>query len=86
MTARDARRLGEPDPGQLAYAVAQGFCVVTHNREDYEELHRQYIAARQDHAGIIIAIRRPPFQIAQRLFQVLNRLTADEMRNQLLYI
>ena len=61
-------------------------CVVTHNREDYEELHLQYIAANRDHAGIIIALRRRPYQIAVRLVQLLNRITADEMRNQLLYI
>ena len=86
VTARDVRRLGEPDPDQLAYAVEQGLCVVTHNREDFEELHHQYIAAGRDHAGIIIAFRRRPRQIFNRLLPILNRITADEMRNQLLYI
>ena len=60
--------------------------MVTHNREDYEELHRQYMAAGRSHAGIIIAFRRRPREIFNRLLPILNRLTADEMRNQLLYI
>jgi hypothetical protein len=85
-TARDAGQLSKPDSEQLAYAVEQGLCVVTHNREDFEELHLQYIAANRDYAGIIIALRRRPYQIAVRLVQLLNRITADEMRNQLLYI
>ena len=85
-TARDAGHLSKPDSEQLAYAVERGFCVVTHNREDYEELHLQYIAAGRNHAGIIIAFRRRPREVFNRLLPLLNRITADEMRNQLLYI
>ena len=59
--------------------------MVTHNREDYEELHRQYIAAGHNQAGIIIAFRRRPREISNRLLPILNRITSDEMRNQLLY-
>ena len=47
VTARDALQLGRPDPEQLAYAVEQGMCSVTHNRGDFEESHRHYIAAGQ---------------------------------------
>ena len=59
---------------------------MTHNRGDFEELHRQYIAASRNHGGIIIAVRRRPYEIGDRLLQLLNLITADEMRNQLLYI
>ena len=86
VTARDAGQLGQPDSEQLTYAVAQDFCVVTHNREDFEELHRQYMTAGRNHAGIIIAFRRRPGEVARRLVPLLNRFTADEMRNQMLYI
>jgi hypothetical protein len=78
--------LGYPDPEQLDYGASLGLCVVTHNREDFEELHRQYLAADRDHAGIVIAIRKRPYEVWARLREVLNTLTADEMRNQLLYI
>ena len=86
VTARDEGQLGKPDAEQLTYAVEHGFCVVTHNREDYEELHRQYVAEGRSHSGIIIAYRRRPFRIAGRLSNLLETITADEMRNQLLYI
>jgi len=38
------------------------------------------------HAGIIIAVRRPAAELVQRLLKVLDRLTADEMKNLLIYI
>ena len=78
--------MNKPDSEQLAYAVERGFCVVTHNREDFQELHLQFIAANRDHAGIIVAVRRRPYEVARRLVLLLDRITADEMRNQLLYI
>ena len=74
------------DSEQLAYTVERGLCVVTHNREDFQELHLQFIAANQDHTGIIIAALRRPYEVARRLVLLLDRVTADEMRNQLLYI
>ena len=85
-TAREAGNLSKPDSEQLDYAVERSLCVVTHNREDFEELHRQYMEVGRNHAGIIIAVRRGPYQVARRLVPLLNRITADEMRNQLLYI
>ncbi len=38
------------------------------------------------HAGIVIATRRHPHEVARRLFALLNTLTSDEMQGQLLYI
>ena len=86
ITARDEGQLGKSDAEQLAYAAERGLCIVTHNRGDFEELHRQYIVEGRNHAGIIIAVRRRPYEIGDRLLQLLNLITADEIRNQLLYI
>ena len=86
VTARDARQLRRSDAEQLDYAVARNMCIVTHNRRHFEELHSQYMAAGHDHAGIITVFRKRPYQIADRLSHLLETITADEMRNQLLYI
>ena len=86
LTTRDAGQLSKLDIDQLAYAAARGMAIVTHNRRDFEELHRQYIDAGQSHAGIIIAAQSPPYELARRLFRLLNALSEDEMRNQLIYI
>jgi predicted nuclease of predicted toxin-antitoxin system len=85
-TVREKDRLGEPDEDQLAFATALGCCILTHNRLDFEELHRQYIASGKRHPGIVIASRRSPYEIARRVAILLDTLTADEIEGQLLYV
>jgi len=78
--------LGASGADQLAWAVSQGKTFLTHNRADFEALAKTYFAAGKAHYGIIIAVRRPAYEIARRLLLVLNQVTADEMRNQIRYI
>jgi predicted nuclease of predicted toxin-antitoxin system len=86
VTARDEGMLGQDDPDQLAYAISVGRSIVTHNRVHFEQLHGEYLAASEKHFGIIIATRRSPYEITQRLATLLNTFTADEVKNQLFYI
>jgi predicted nuclease of predicted toxin-antitoxin system len=86
VTARAADMLGQDDPKQLAHAIAQERCMVTHNRVHFERLHQQYATTGQEHHGIIVAARRPPQEIARRLAALLNSLAADDFMNQLLYV
>jgi hypothetical protein len=57
-----------------------------HNRADFEALAQTYFSSGQSHWGIIIAVRRDPYELARRLLVMLNRVTAEEMHNQLRYI
>ena len=59
---------------------------MTHNREHFQELAAPFAAAGQYHAGIIIAVRRPPYEILPKLLKLLDEWTADEMDNQVFYI
>lgn len=86
MTTVEANLLGSTDAEQLAHAVSERRAFLTHNRADFEALARDYFAAGRTHHGIIIAVRRPPRELARRLLLILNRVTADEMENQLLYV
>ena len=70
----------------MAHAAGLRMTFLTHNRADFEQLAREYFAGGRDHSGVIIAVRRPPREIARRLLQVLNTVTADEMKNQLRYV
>lgn len=85
-TTRDAERRGSSDAEQLAFAASRGKALVTHNRVDFEALAKQYYETDEGHHGIIIAVRRSPYEIARRLLLILNDVTADEMRNQIRYI
>lgn len=86
LTTRDAGRLHTSDVDQLAYAVNHHKTLLTHNRADFETLSQTYAATGQTHAGIIIAVRHPPYEIVRRLLLILNQVTADEMRDQVRYI
>ncbi len=85
VTARDIGALGRSDIEQLTSAVQSDRVLLTHNRVDFERLHREWIELGKSHAGIIVARRRLPVQLAARVGRLLERLTADDLKDQLLY-
>ena len=85
-TTQEAGQLGSRDEEQLAYAVTQQKTFFTHNRDDFERVAEDYFATGKEHHGIIIGVRRQPYEIARRLLAILNNVTADEMNNQLRYM
>ncbi len=87
LTARDAGMLTRSDTEQLEFAIHQERTVVTHNREDFENLHSEYLDRGDKHYGIIILHRRQVFNdMANRLLKLLDRTTPEEMENQLRYV
>jgi predicted nuclease of predicted toxin-antitoxin system len=85
-TARESGQLRKSDAEQLAYAVRQRKALLTHNRGDFEALAQTYFQTGQPHYGIIIAVRRLPYEIVRRLLVILNQVTADEFQDQVRYI
>src|ERR1035437_5047931 len=67
VTARDAGMLRKSDPEQLAFAAERRLALVTHNRDDFLLLAEDYRVHQRYHAGIIIAVRRTPYELASRL-------------------
>ena len=86
LTTREADQLGRDDAAQLVYAANHQKAFVTHNRADFEALAQTYFVTGQVHAGIIIAVRHDPYELARRLLVIINHVTADEMQDQLRYI
>jgi hypothetical protein len=85
-TARDSGQLGRSDEEQLAFAANAGSLLVTHNRVDFERLHGRWLEAGRSHAGVIIARRRLPAELAGRLGRLLVRLPAEDFADQLFYV
>lgn len=85
-TAREEGRLGSSDGQQLAYAAERGWTLVTHNRTDFESLVVRYFHEGRSHGGVIIAVRRSPYETAKRLLGHSSELSADDLRGQILYI
>ncbi|HBB89701.1 MAG TPA: hypothetical protein DC047_19015 [Blastocatellia bacterium] len=86
ITTQDAKQIGQSDAVQLAYAVSHERTLLTHNRADFELLAKEFFSSGNKHFGLIIAVRRPVPEIAKRLLVVLNKLTAEEMENQIVYL
>lgn len=86
VTARDAEKLGQEDHEQLEYAVSLKRALLTHNRDDFEKLALEYFENQYAHYGIILAVRRTPYEIVKRLAQLLNEVTSDEFQNQVRYL
>ena len=74
------------DAEQLDYAVRHEKALLTHNRNDFLALATEYDVEHKEHWGIIIARRRTPYEIVQRVVVLLNAVTADEFQNQVRYI
>jgi hypothetical protein len=85
-TTQEAEQVQNSDAAQLTYAVSQQCALLTHNRVHFEALAQMYFASSQTRYGIIIAVRRPPYEITRRLLRILNQVTAEEMQNQVRYI
>ena len=86
LSTYEAGQSGSSDPLQLQFAAERGMAVLTHNRDDYLALAADWAAKGRNHAGIIIAVRRPIYEVARRLLIILDYTTADEMDNQVFYI
>ncbi len=86
VTTQDVGRKGTSDSEQLEYASKEGYAILTHDRFDFEELATEYFASGKNHCGIIILADNSPQEIARRTIAILNDLTADEMKNQIIYI
>ncbi len=85
-TTQEAGRKAEDDEGQLAYAVSSRRALLTHNRDDFARLAQEYFVQGREHYGVIIAVRRPPHEVVRRRLTIINRMTADELEDQVIYI
>jgi predicted nuclease of predicted toxin-antitoxin system len=82
LTTEEADRNTALDEEQLAFATAEGRCIVTFNIRDFAPLHVQSQAVGRAHAGIIVSQQLGSRQyglLLQRTLRLLNHFTAEEM-------
>lgn len=48
---------GLPDEDQLWFAAQEGRCLVTRNRDDFEQLTIRFFAREESHLGVVIVMR-----------------------------
>ena len=52
LTTREAHNLGQSDSFQILFATAQRRAILTHNRGDFESLHRSALAEQHPHKKV----------------------------------
>ncbi|MEW5873378.1 MAG: DUF5615 family PIN-like protein [Chloroflexota bacterium] len=89
-SAAEAGLLNADDHAQLEYATQNGMAILTCNARHFLQLAREYAAAGRSHAGIIVSSeqysRRRFSDLLKRALRLLNKLTADEIRDCVVYL
>jgi hypothetical protein len=86
LSVHEVDRRGLSDAAQLMYATAMERTFFTFNIADYVRLHRDWVQQGKEHGGIIVSDQLPIGEIVRHLLNLLNRVTADEMRNQIRWL
>lgn len=76
----DIKRSAKDEP-VLELATKQGRSVLTFNVVDFLPISQVWYERGQDHAGIILSKRIPPSELVRRTVRLLERVTAEEMYN-----
>lgn len=86
VSAHEIDRLGLDDEKQLELAASLGRALFTFNARDYIQLHLQWLREGRQHAGIIVSDQTVIGVVVRRLLNLLNRVTPEQMRNQLFWL
>ena len=77
--------LAHSDEDQLKFATTAGRVLLTHNRVDFERIADNWRTLGTSHAGVVIAVRRPAYELTRRLLLILNDVSREDAEDQLLY-
>ena len=86
VSVHDVKLWGLSDEAQLAQAAADGRTLFTYNTADYVRLNFDWLRRGRPHAGIIVSDQLPIGETVHRLLNLLNRLTAEEMQNEIRWL
>lgn len=86
-TTSAAGLLEASDEEQLVYAVSQQRALVTYNIKHFPGVHGTWVEAGREHWGIIVLVGHSPVGLwLRRMENLLNRFSAEELRNRLLFL
>ena len=88
LTVLDAAKTSATDEEQLEFAALQGRSIYTLNVDDFCRLHSEFLSQGREHAGVIL-IPRQRYSIGekiQRLMELIESVTAEEMHNRVEFL
>lgn len=86
VTTREAGRKGARDEEQLEYAAAKRTALLSHDVADFARLHEKWRMEEAVHWGILLTREVEFRRLLQRVLKCLDRYSAEEIRNQLVFI
>lgn len=85
-TTPEAGQIGSSDSEQLEFATRNGRVIVSYNVTDFPRLHYETLAQGKHHAGIVVGTQDDPKANAKALLALLDAFSADDFRDELLYL
>ena len=82
----EVNRGGKSDEEQLAYAVKNGMCILTHNIKDFILLSKTYEKHAKEHFGIVVSAQLPFGELLKRTLKFLSVNSKDSVKNTLIWM
>ena len=86
LTVREAGRRGRSDEEQLEYAASTGRALLSHNIADFARLHERWMTQGHEHWGILLTEEIDFRNLLRCTLQALDRYSADEAKNRVIFI
>ena len=86
MSAHEVPNLSVSDHDQLDYARRQGRAMLTHNRDDFLDIAKEYAINQIPYGGILYVPQVPYDQLLRRVLRVLAAVTEAQVREVFIWI
>ena len=87
-SALEVGLLETPDEVHLDFASRAGRTLYTFNQADFPRIHRDWLAARRPHAGIVVGSqqRHSIGEQLRRLNRIVSSMTAEQMADRIEFL
>jgi predicted nuclease of predicted toxin-antitoxin system len=86
LATSEAGNVGLGDRDQFEFARGQSRAMLTHNRDDFLQIAREYAVSQTPHHGILYVPQVPYKQLLNRVLQCLAVATEDIARDTFIWI
>ncbi len=86
LSTGEALRLGSSDRDQLDFARGEGRALLTHNRDDFLAIAREYAIKQIDHSGILYVPQVPYRALIHRALSFLAVVDTSQIRNVFVWV
>jgi len=86
LTTQEAGNIGIDDVGQLIFGAENKRSLFSYNKRHFARIHYEWMAAKRQHAGIILSDQLAIGVILHRLMRLYFTLSAEDMKDRLEFL